>query len=1442
MNVNPFLTATNGDSVDNGWLRLTTVGPDQSASAVYNGTFFAANTEIIVSFDFAIWSNGGSGNGRADGIGFFLYDGSVPFAVGASGGSLGYAQKTVAPVNEGLAGGYFGIGIDNWGNFSNPTEGRIGGPGFISNAVAVRGPGSGFTGYEYITGTTSLPTLLDFPTYRPTNTADYRNLQIYLNRDNILTVSLKAGTNAYQVLFEADLSSFTRPETLGFGFFGGTGGAFQYHDIRNVSLTNITAYQWDNDLGNGLWGVSNNWVGPQVVPDLCSLTNTVNTNTTGALPMAGADIIFSDVYVSTNQTVNLGGQTWTNRAIEVDGVYSYTLTNGTLRMDGMGLPGELRIRSSNNGGDSAHTIAANIVMTSNMTLEANAESFLTLSGVINNGGHTLQSVGEGRAIITGSITNTGGVSQSGRGLLVLAGSNTYSGDTRASGGTLGIGGNNVLGTGVLRLQGGTVQAYGGARTVTNAVTITQNSVINGTNDLTFTGSFTNSGRDNQLTIRSSGNTVFSGNVVLSESTTNRTLIINRAGELQNMTISGVISDGASSGSSLAKARAGTLFLSGSNTYSGTTFISGGVIQITSSDRLSDNSSMQLTGGGRFNLGGTNSERIRTLSFNGGGIDFGTVGTSNYFMFSNAGTVSGPLAVFNHQTGVDRLAFQTAATSTVTATVLNNIYFSGEGSGAFVSANNQTISGYGGGWSFISGPTNAWNVWTGTSSTNWNVNGNWSLGTSPNTTTARVSFEGGTQTNVNVDANNRTLNVMRFNTNASAYTIGGGQSGQQRLQFTGILPSIIQMSTNQQTITSRMRFDSEVIIDVYAGAGDLRLSGAIDGANGFFKYGTGRLILDGSANNTFAGDIHIYQGSVNVQKNQGLGAGGNNIIVYEGGTLELQGGITLSTFNSLTIGCSGFQEGGAIRNVSGVNTINNTITMSCGGKIQSDAGTLIINGGIFGNSVPLAVGGAGNITISGAITNGTGQFTKYGTGTLTFTGTVANNYTGNTVVQAGTLNLHKSAGVTSIQGDLFIGGQGTNATVHTLANNQISTNATIHVESQGTLHISNTTQVVGRILADSNSVINLGTGTLTNRSSQDSLMNGLVTGSGSLVKDGIGRLTIGGSNSYTGATTVARGIMRIEHENALGTTNGATTVNSGASLEILSIGNNQMNIAENLTINGTGQSVEGALRNLKGTNTWSGNITVGTGGARINTDSGRLTIAGVVNSTNQSLTNGGFGKTVFANNVNLGTGNFVKDGPGHTILSNMTLTASQTRVTEGSMIIKGQVTNTGALTVDFGTSMCIDTPDVVGGNRLVVNGNMTNAGTINLKFETGGATSGNSNGFHGIDFNGAFFTNTGTIFWSFDAPPSGGFGTVDNPYYGGMRSSNNIFAAYMTGNYFNSGFVAVGLTGDQFLTTYYDGTYYYLAVIPEPRTYGLMGFGLIMTLYGLRIARKKKQNS
>src|SRR5208337_2295031 len=126
-NPNPaILTGGTIDPAGSGWLRLTDNEGNQTGYA-YNTTPFDLSQGLLVQFDYATW--GGTG---ADGYSVYLFDAGVvnpgpgPFNIGAFGGSLGYAQKTGI---AGISGGYMGIGVDEYGNFSNPTEGRYLGPG-----------------------------------------------------------------------------------------------------------------------------------------------------------------------------------------------------------------------------------------------------------------------------------------------------------------------------------------------------------------------------------------------------------------------------------------------------------------------------------------------------------------------------------------------------------------------------------------------------------------------------------------------------------------------------------------------------------------------------------------------------------------------------------------------------------------------------------------------------------------------------------------------------------------------------------------------------------------------------------------------------------------------------------------------------------------------------------------------------------------------------------------------------------------------------------------------------------------------------------------------------------------------------------------------------------------------------------------------------------------
>ena len=226
------------DPEGDGWLRLTGNGSYELGYAVYDQALDTANG-LAFKFDYTSW--GGSG---ADGFTFFLMDGDTSmeeFNIGGYGGSLGYAPRH--KVVEGLSNAVVGIGFDEFGNFSAPGEGRIGGDGRTQDSVAIRGAGDGFAGYEFIDGTEKLQQGIDirFTNERPDQTGkDYRNVSIMftpVEQQFSLTLTMQFGADSEpQGLFKDLLLPGIIPATVKFGFTAASASATNIHEVRNLII------------------------------------------------------------------------------------------------------------------------------------------------------------------------------------------------------------------------------------------------------------------------------------------------------------------------------------------------------------------------------------------------------------------------------------------------------------------------------------------------------------------------------------------------------------------------------------------------------------------------------------------------------------------------------------------------------------------------------------------------------------------------------------------------------------------------------------------------------------------------------------------------------------------------------------------------------------------------------------------------------------------------------------------------------------------------------------------------------------------------------------------------------------------------------------------------------------------------------------------------------
>lgn len=109
-----------------GALLLTPPVNDQTGAILSAFSPFPLSQGINITF--TTYTFGGSGDGLAsngaDGIVFFLTDGTqtAPTTTGGEGGSMGYDCSDDNGVYDGVAYGYLGLGIDEYGNFLNSGD------------------------------------------------------------------------------------------------------------------------------------------------------------------------------------------------------------------------------------------------------------------------------------------------------------------------------------------------------------------------------------------------------------------------------------------------------------------------------------------------------------------------------------------------------------------------------------------------------------------------------------------------------------------------------------------------------------------------------------------------------------------------------------------------------------------------------------------------------------------------------------------------------------------------------------------------------------------------------------------------------------------------------------------------------------------------------------------------------------------------------------------------------------------------------------------------------------------------------------------------------------------------------------------------------------------------------------------------------------------------
>ncbi|EBA4111054.1 AIDA autotransporter-like protein ShdA, partial [Salmonella enterica] len=352
---------------------------------------------------------------------------------------------------------------------------------------------------------------------------------------------------------------------------------------------------------------------------------------------------------------------------------------------------------------------------------------------------------------------------------------------------------------------------------------------------------------------------------------------------------------------------------------------------------------------------------------------------------------------------------------------------------------------------------------------------------------------------------------------------------------------------------------------------------ISGSGQVVKSGDETLTLSGS--NTYTGGTTINDGTLVATSVDALGSGD----VTDNATLALNTG---GTFDN-TISGSGKVEksGDDALTLSGANSYTGGTLISGGTLVASNVEALG-SGDVTDNAtLALNTGGTFDNTISGS-----GQVVKSGDDVLTLSG--SNTYTGGTTISGGTLIASNvdALGTGDVTNDatleLNTGGDFTN---------NISGNGQVVKSGDDTLTFSGSNTYTGGTLISSgtlvaNDVNALGTGDVTDNATLELNTGGdftnNISGSGQVVKSGDDTLTLSGTNSYTGGTTISGGTLVATNVEALGTGD----VTNNATLELNTGGDFTNNIS------GSGQVVKSGdeTLTLSGANSYTGGTLISSG--------------------------------------------------------------------------------------------------------------------------------------------------------------------------------------------------------------------------------------------------------
>jgi autotransporter-associated beta strand protein len=856
------------------------------------------------------------------------------------------------------------------------------------------------------------------------------------------------------------------------------------------------------------------------------------------------------------------------------------------------------------------------VVISNPGVDYTSAPTVTLVGGLGVGGVAATVTADAPvANVSGGLTKVGG------GTLTLSGANTFTGGTTVNVGTLALGANNTLAdAGNVTIAGGTFDVFtfsdtvatvslrGGAITGTTGVLTstaaydlrngTVGAILGGgvglTKSTADTVTLSRANTYSGVTTVTAGTLAFSAATHLGDASATNTITLDggvlsfTAASAVSLSANQVMTIGANGGTLNASDAAGTLNLQGgiaSSAAANLTKTGLGTVAVTGSTNLNGgdvtvsagvlNAGFTANGVGdivvaadaTLNLydGAATTMAITGLTLAGGsslGFDLGATGVSDVLSLTGAATISPSVSLnFNALSGVavgsyDLLSVSAGTLSAadyvlglapsglnynfttvndgqtlrLTTTLLNLVYWKGDVGGSW-NSNNAT-------------------------DTNWasDLAGTTDLGVLPVATDTLVFSSSGATgptfaTTLDGDFAADSLKFTANPEGVTAVTVSQGTAGTLTLSPASSNNGItVATNAGAITISAPVATGATQTWEVVGGGtngSSLVVSGAVAIGHLINKTGAGVLTLSGS--NTGTGGINLAAGTLVIGNNNALGTG----------TFSIGVGTTLDTGAGAIV-----NAGGNVQNWNGNFTFTGTNTLNLG------AGAVTL-----GDNVTLTAGNA--LTVGGAIGDGAASFglTKAGAGALTLNGN--NTFEGGVTLTAGSLNIGHANALGA--GTLTLNG----GTLDNTSGSALTLGGNIAQVWNGGFTFTGTNNLVmgaGAVTLAATTPITVTAGSLT--------VNGVIddgAGTFNLNKAGAGTLTLGGLNTYGGATTLSRGaLVYTADQNLTSSTNALNLGASAGSTESFS-----------LELNGASARFGGAML-VQTSNTVANTITIGAG--------------------------------------------------------------------------------------------------------------------------------------------------------------------------------------------------------------------------------------------------------